>query len=72
MNKEELFQRITDVDQAMAAYETMGKAAATYYQSMVDGGMPESLAADLLLDWHRLFVWRQLWPNTPPRWEMDD
>jgi|HubBroStandDraft_6_1064221.scaffolds.fasta_scaffold11947_5 hypothetical protein len=36
--------------------ETIGKAAAVYYRTLLDEGIPASIAKEMLLEWHQSFM----------------
>lgn len=56
-------------DDAQVSYREMGAMMARYYQGMIEGGLSQELAEEMVLDYHWLFVGGMTFKNggLPPR-----
>ena len=56
------------VDQAQAGLTQFAYSLGLFYAGLVESGIPEMLAGDMVRDWFRLQMHKQLWPDMPPSW----
>lgn len=57
------------LDQAMAGLNQFAATLGAFHKSLLENGIPEPLADDMVRDWFRLQMSKQLWPDAPPTWE---
>ena len=58
--------RDAQFDQAQAGLVQLAQSHSAFYGALLVGGIPESLAADMVRDLLRLQMCKALWPDTPP------
>ena len=56
-------------EQAEKAFENQAGLTGIYYKSLIDAGIPNDLAYQLVLDHSRLAWTKAFWPNAMPGFE---
>jgi hypothetical protein len=62
---------ISDLDQMEAALTNMAKMTGAMRTAMIETGMPMDEAALLTRDWWRLQLWKALYPDSPPPFDLE-
>jgi len=63
--KDEIFQQITELDQALAGFGTLAKLVGMLYIEYVANGVPKPLAAQLVRDWQHDTLTKPRSPDEP-------
>ena len=61
----ELIDMMSSLEQFETTLESFAPLMATYYKSLVESGLPNSLAETLTIEWHSIY-WVQMWERTVP------
>ena len=53
-------------DQGLAGLTQFAAVFGTFYAELLKNGIPDALAQDMVSDWFRLQMRKQIWPDAPP------